>query len=122
MTTEFSEFENRRKFIRVSIYAITRYFCPLRDMEVGIQTRISNISEGGALLVTFSEGIPPESLVNMSFVMPGDESHLVTVEGKVKHTGIFEKDFFRSGIEFVKIKEKDRKAVRKLVHSKLKQT
>ena len=107
MTNEFRDFQDRRKFVRVSIYAITRYFCPLRDMEVGIQARISDISEGGALLVTFSEGIPPEAWVKMSFVMPGDGSQLVNLEGKIKHTGFFEKDLFRSGVEFLKMKKKD---------------
>jgi len=111
MTNELSEFKDRRKFVRVSIYAITRYFCPFRDMEVGVQTRISDISEGGALLLTFTEGIPPEASVKMSFVMPGDESQFVTVEGKVKHTKIFEKDLYRSGIEFFKLKKKDLQAI-----------
>jgi len=112
MTKEFSEFKNRRKFIRVSIYAITRYYCPLRDMEVGIQARISDISEGGALLVTFTEGLPLEAPVQMSFVLPGDQSQLVTVEAHVKHTGIFEQDLYRSGVEFLKMKEKDLQAIR----------
>ena len=112
MTKEFSEFKDRRRFVRVSIYAITRYFCPLRDMEVGVQTRISDISEGGALLVSFTEGIPAEASVKMSFVMPGNESLLVTVEGKIKHTGIFEKELYRSGVEFLKMKKKDLRAIR----------
>lgn len=117
MTNEFSEFKDRRKFVRVSIYAITRYFCPLRDMEVGVQARISDISEGGALLETFSEGIPPEAVVQMSFLMPGENGQLVAVEGKVRHTGFFEKEFYRSGIEFLKIKKKDREAIREYVLS-----
>jgi c-di-GMP-binding flagellar brake protein YcgR len=118
MIKESSEFKDRRRFIRVSIYAITRYFCPLRDMEVGIQTRIPDISEGGALLMTFMEGIPVEATVKMSFVMPGEESLFVSVEGIIRHTGPLEKDLYRSGVEFRKIKEKDRKAIRKFVNSK----
>jgi c-di-GMP-binding flagellar brake protein YcgR len=117
MTDEFSEFKDRRKFVRVSIYAITRYFCPLRDMEVGVQTRISDISEGGALLVTFTEGIPPEALVKMSFVMPDEGNQFVTVEGKVKHTGVLDKDLYRSGVEFIKLKKKDSQAIHAYVAS-----
>ncbi len=120
MTKEHNEPKDRRKFVRVSIYAITRYFCPLRDMEVGVQTRISDISEGGALLVTFTEGIPPEASVRMSFVMPGDESQFVTVEGKVKHTGFLEKELYRSGVEFLKLKKKDLQAIRAYVASRKK--
>lgn len=115
MTKEFGEIKERRRFVRVSIYAITRYFCPLRDMEVGVQTRISDISEGGALLVSFSEGIPPGASVKMSFVMPDDESQFVTVEGVVRHTGIFEKELYRSGVEFFKLKKKDLQAIHKYV-------
>ena len=115
MTKEFNEPKDRRKSVRVGIYAITRYFCPLRDREVGVQTRISDLSEGGALLVTFMEGVPVDAPVKMSFVMPGDGSQLVTVEGKVKHTGIFEKELYRSGVEFIKLKKKDREAIREYV-------
>lgn len=112
--------KERRKFIRVSIYAITRYFCPLRDMEVGVQTRISDLSEGGALLVTFMEGVPVGVPVRMSFIMPGKENQLVSVEGVARHTGALEKDLYRSGIEFLKLKKKDQKTIRAYVASKIK--
>lgn len=105
----------RRKYVRASIYAITRYFCPLRDREVGVQTRISDISEGGALLVTFMEGVPLEAPVKMNFVMPGDKNLLVSVEGVIRHTGPLEKDLFRSGVEFKKLKKKDLQAIREYV-------
>jgi len=108
-------FQERRKFARVSIYAITRYFCPLRDMEVGVQTRISDLSEGGALLVTFMEGVPVGAPVRMSFVMPGEANLLIAVEGVTRHSGILEKDLFRSGVEFLKIKKKDLAAIRDYV-------
>jgi c-di-GMP-binding flagellar brake protein YcgR len=112
----------RRRFIRVSIYAITRYFCPLRDTEVGVQTRISDISEGGALLVTFMEGVPVGVPVKMSFVMPGKENLLISVEGIARHTEILDKDLFRSGVEFLKIKKKDVLAIREYVASKTKRS
>ncbi len=111
MTKEFSEFKDRRKFVRVSIYAISRFFCPLRDMEVGVQTRISDISEGGALLVTFMEGVPVGAPVKMSFVLPGEEGLFISLEGIARHTGALDKDLFRSGVEFLKLKKKDLEAV-----------
>lgn len=120
MTKESGEFKDRRKFVRVSIYAITRYFCPFRDMEVGVQTRISDISEGGALLVTFMEGIPVGAPVKMSFVMPGNENLFVSVDGVVRHTGLLDKELFRSGIEFFKLHTQDREAIRKIINSKIK--
>lgn len=120
MTKESNATADRRRFVRASIYAITRYFCPLRDMEVGVQTRISDISEGGALLVTFMEGVPVEAPVKMSFVMPGDQGLLISVEGVARHTGTLDKDLFRSGVEFVKIKEKERLAIRAYVASQRK--
>jgi c-di-GMP-binding flagellar brake protein YcgR len=115
-----SEKEERRRFIRVNIYAITRYFCPLRDMEVGVQTRISDISEGGALLVTFMEGVPVGVDVKMSFVMPGKANRVVSVEGVARHTGVLEKELYRSGVEFLKIRKKDLLAIREYVASKTK--
>ena len=105
----------RRKFVRVGIYAITRYFCAIRDKEVGVQTRISDISEGGALLVTLNEGIPVDMPIRMSFVMPGKKDVFVSVEGKVRHTGFLEKDLYRSGVEFMKLKKKEKLAILEFV-------
>ena len=107
--------QERRRFVRASIYAVTRYFCPLRDREVGVQTRISDISEGGVLMVTFMEGVPVEAPIKMDFVMPGDKNVLVSVEGVIRHTGPIEKDLFRSGVEFLKLKKKDLAAIREYV-------
>ncbi len=107
--------KERRKFIRVKIYAVTRYFCPLRRTEVGIQTRISDISEGGALMETFMEGIPVDAAVKINFVMPGASDRLVVLEGKIRHTGFLEKDLYRSGIEFLKLKKKDLESIRDYV-------
>ena len=112
--------KERRKFVRASIYAITRYFCPHRDREVGVQTRISDISEGGALLVTFMEGVPIGATVKMSFVMPGEKNLLISVEGVIRHTGPLEKDLFHSGVEFLKMKKKDLLVIREYVASHLK--
>ena len=112
-----SERKERRRFIRVNIYAITRYFCPLRDMEVGVQSRISDISEGGARLVTFMEGLPVDAPVRMSFIMPGGRNILVSVEGVTRHTGFLEKDLYRSGVEFVKVKKKELLVIREYVSS-----
>ena len=119
MPNEIGQRKERRKFVRASIYAITRYFCPLRDKEVGVQARISDISEGGARILSFEEGLPPEASVKMSFVMPGEESQLVTVEGSVKHTKMLQKDLYQSGIEFFKLKKKDLQAIRRYVASPL---
>jgi len=82
---------------------------------VGVQTRISDISEGGALMVTFMEGVPVEAPVKMNFVMPGTENLLVAVEGVIRHTGPIDKDLFRSGVEFSKLKKKDLLAIREYV-------
>lgn len=117
MTKGLGELKDRRKFIRVSIYAITRYFCLLRGREVEVQTRISDISEGGAQIVNFMEGIPTGTPVKMSFVTPGDQGLLVSVEGIARHTGALDQDLFRTGIEFRNIKEKDLLTIRRYIAS-----
>jgi len=107
MTEKQNAFEDQRRFVRVGIYTITRYFCPFRDMEVGVQARISDLSPAGALLLTFSEGAPLGAEITMSFVLPGHKERLISVKGVVQHTGPFEKDVFRSGVQFTEIKKKD---------------
>lgn len=111
MTDELNGRRERRRFIRVSIYAITRYVCPFRDMEVGVQARISDISEGGALLVTSAEGVPVKTPVKISFVLPGEPGLLINVDGIVRHSGTLSKDLFRSGIEFLRVNENGKKAL-----------
>ena len=106
---------DRRKYVRVDIFAVTRYFSALRKQEVGIQTRIADLSEGGALLLTFEEGIPLDVTVLLSFHLPGFGPVLVSVEGKVRHTCLLERDLYRSGLEFLNVKQNDLQAIREYI-------
>jgi c-di-GMP-binding flagellar brake protein YcgR len=107
----------RRRFVRVDVYAVTRYFCTIRDKEIGVQTRISDISEGGAKLITFEEGIPVGTLVSMNFQLPTTPETFVTVEGMIRHSGLLDEDLYRSGIEFTKIPKRNLEAIRSYVAS-----
>ncbi|OQA52830.1 MAG: Flagellar brake protein YcgR [Candidatus Omnitrophica bacterium ADurb.Bin292] len=109
---------NRRKHVRVDVYAVTRYFCAVRDKEVGVQTRISDISEGGAKLLTFEEGIPVDTIVSMSFRLPHQENVVIKVEGMVRYSGFVEQDLFRTGVEFTKMRKKDIEVIREYVYSR----
>ena len=116
MTNEFQG-PNRRKCARADIYAITRYVCPVNDNTMEIQTRISDISEGGVLMLTYMEKLLPETLVKMNFVIPGPNGGFMVVEGKVKHTKALEKDSYQSGIEFLGVDGKNLIAIREYVAS-----
>ena len=126
---EFHDDNNRherRKHFRVDIYAVTRYFCPFRNEEIGVQTRLSDISEGGARLLTFEEGIPVNTEVLISFVLPTPKEQLVTLKGVVRHSGLLEKNLspsqnlYRTGIEFSEITPKGLRAIRSYVENKSK--
>ena len=108
----------RRRHARVDIFAVTRYYCALRKQEVGVQTRIADLSEGGALMLTFEEGVPLGMHVLLSFHIPGPESALVSVEGMIRHTNLLERDLYRSGLEFLNVKESDLKVIRKYISQK----
>lgn len=116
----------RRKFVRADIYAVTRYFSIDQGEETNIQTRLSDISEGGARLLIFEEGIPIETEVLISFILPAGKDELITVKGKVRHSGIMEKNFyasqdlFRVGVEFTDLSQKGRRAIQKYVAGKRK--
>ncbi|MFH1800578.1 MAG: PilZ domain-containing protein [Candidatus Omnitrophota bacterium] len=120
MTKEFHGFEERRKFVRASVYATIRYVCPFRGIDVEVRTQISDISEGGVQIVSFMEKIPEGAPVKMSFVTPGDQGLYITVEGIARHTKALDQDAFRTGIEFVGLKEGERTAIRKYVASRAK--
>ena len=111
---------DRRRHARVDIFAVTRYYCALRKQEVGVQTRIADLSEGGALLLTFEEGVPLGMHVLLSFHIPDPESVLVSVEGMIRHTNLLERDLYRSGLEFLNVKENDLRTIRKYISQKKK--
>ena len=110
--------QERRKFVRVSIYAVTRYFCLARNQEIGVQTRLSDISEGGAMLVTFDEGIPIDTEISVSFVLPGPNEEFVSAKAIVRHSGFLEENLFRSGVEFTKLSKAHLEAIRRYVRQK----
>lgn len=106
---------DRRKYIRVDIFAVTRYFNALRRQEVGVQTRIADISEGGALMLTFGEGIPLGTSVRLNFSLPDAVGTPIAIEGEIRHTSLLERDLYRSGLQFFNVKENDLKAIRKYI-------
>ncbi|MBU9888249.1 MAG: PilZ domain-containing protein [Candidatus Omnitrophica bacterium] len=105
----------RRQHVRVDIFAVTRYFDTLLKQEVGVQTRIADISEGGVLMLTFSEGVPLHTNVRLSFRLPDAESTLISVEGTIRHTNRLERDLYRSGLQFSGVDAKNLKAIRKYI-------
>ncbi|MFH1800081.1 MAG: PilZ domain-containing protein [Candidatus Omnitrophota bacterium] len=117
MTEKFSEFMDRRKSARVNIPALVAFFLPFDNSPAIIQTRISNISEGGALMVTFMKELPVDTLIEMSFMMPGEKGRLTTVKGRIRHTRFLEKDLYESGVEFLNLEKKDQLVIRECVAS-----
>ncbi len=113
-------FKERRKFVRIDVYAVTRFFSPTEEDEVGVQARVSDLSEGGALLLTFSQGIPVDTTISLSFVLPSEKGDFIEILGRVRHTEIKEKDIYRSGMEFLKIKGKEKRTIKEFVEARLK--
>ena len=107
----------RRMYVRVDLYAVTHYCCPIRRREVNIQSRVANLSRGGAMLLTYSEGLPVGTEIEISFTLPDKKEHLVTVKAKVRHTGLHEpspsrtQSLYRSGVEFFMVDAKTEKII-----------
>lgn len=114
-STKMKSLHEKRKHVRVDIFAVARYFDPLRMQETGVQTRIANISEGGALLLTFDRGIPVDMSVLLHFRLPEEKSPLISAEGIIRHTSFLEKGLYRSGMEFHNLSEDVLKAIRKYI-------
>lgn len=117
MTEEFHELMYNRKFARVNIHALVQFLLPLESSPATLHTRISDISEGGVLLVTSTKALNIDTLIDLSFVMPGAGGQLAVIRGKVRHTRNLEKDLYESGVEFLDLKEKDRLVIRAYVDS-----
>lgn len=124
MTTDKNEaekrFNERRKFIRINIYAVTRFFSLTEESEVGVQARVYDLSEGGAMLLTFSQGIPVDTPISLSFVLPTKKGDFIEMLGIVRHTEAKGEDIYRSGVEFLKPKGRDRQVIKKFVEASLK--
>ena len=122
MTEKSSESMDRRKSARVNIQAHVAFFL---DNSPGIiQTRISDISEGGASMVTFMKELPVDASIEMSFMMPvkreedgRDRPQLTTVKGRIRYTRFLKKNFYESGVEFLNLEKKDHLVIREYVAS-----
>lgn len=122
MTEKFSESTDRRKSARVNIQAHVAFFL---DNSPGImQTRISDISEGGASMVTFMKELPVGASIEMSFMMPvkqeedgRNRQRLITVKGRIRYTRFLEKDHYESGVAFLNLEKKDQLVIRECVAS-----
>ena len=115
MTEEHNKFMNRRTFARANIHVLARYVCPADVNPFEDETRISDFSEGGALIVTLGKELPGEALIKMEFIMPGNG--ILNLLGKIKYSDPLEATSYRSGVEFLELKEKDRLAIRQYVAS-----
>lgn len=117
MPNEFRSPNNRRRYARTNIFVRAHYTCPIRNAPVEVQTRISDISEGGVSLITSPDQLPLNTIIMMSFVIPGSNGGLVTVGGKVKDTKVIGQNTYRSGIEFIGMDKKHLLAIREYVAS-----
>ena len=96
MPNEFRSPSNRRRYARANIFVRAHYTCPIRNATVEVQTRISDISEGGVSLITSPDQLPPNTVIMMSFVIPGSNGGLVTIGGRVRTFIIFSVTMDRS--------------------------
>jgi c-di-GMP-binding flagellar brake protein YcgR len=124
MTEKSSDSIDRRKSARVNIQVQVAFFFPSSNTPGVIQARISNVSEGGALIVIFMRELLADSLIEMSFMMPDkneedgrDRQRLVVVKGRIRYTKPLGKNLFESGVEFQHLEEKDRVLIRKCIAS-----
>lgn len=102
-----------RRNIRMEIQATVRYFCPPGKNETSVTAWVSNISEGGALLVTARDGIPVGAEIRATFPLRGHGSESpVTVAGHIRHSRYLQDGKYGSGAEFSDISEEVRKKIR----------
>jgi len=103
----------RRQHRRVHVYIVTRFYKSCSKDCSATQTRIADLSEGGARLMTFDEGLPVGSDIVIDFDLPDASSQdSISVLACVRHSAHHEKDLFRSGVEFLDLKPFDRERLR----------
>ena len=106
---------NRRQSVRLNISCLAKYSVEGVAKRVSTLTNLINVSEGGALVVTFDVQLVPKTKVELQFQMPNLAKPIV-VQGEVVQSHPKKKSVYQAGVRFLNLKEEDRQALRNFIN------
>jgi hypothetical protein len=110
---------DRRKYPRLSLNCVAKFTATDTKEKISCLTNLMNLSEGGALVVTFDQKIPANSKVELEFPLPNSKK-TIRAEGTVRNTVSRGKRFFESCIQFSNVSREDQSVLNDFVESRLK--
>jgi len=105
---------NRRQSVRLNISCLAKYSVEGVAKRVSTLTNLINVSEGGALVVTFDVQLVPKTKVELQFQIPSF-SRPVVVQGEVVQSHPKKKNVYQAGVRFLNLKEEDRQGLRSFI-------
>ncbi len=106
---------NRRQSVRLNISCLAKYSVAGLAKKVPALTNLINVSEGGALVVTFDLQLVPKTRIELQFQMP-NIGKAIAVQGEVVQSHQKRKDVYQTGVRFLNLKEEDRQVIRDFIH------
>jgi len=105
---------NRRKSVRLHISCLAKYNVAGQAKRVSTLTNLVNLSEGGALVVTFDTRLAPKAKIELQFQMPNMDRAIIA-QGEVVQSHAKKKNVYQAGIQFLSLKEEDRQAIHSFI-------
>lgn len=106
---------NRRQSVRLNISCLAKYSVEGLAKRVSTLTNLINVSEGGALVVTFGVQLVPKTKVELQFQMPNIARPIVA-QGEVVQSHPKKKNVYQAGVRFLNLKEEDRQGLRSFIN------
>ena len=110
---------DRRRHPRLNLHCVAKFETKDTKEKLSCLTNLMNLSEGGALVVTFNQKIPSNTKVELEFPLPGIKG-TVKAEGTVRNTVAKGKKFFESCIQFSDLSKENQNILKEFVESRLK--
>ena len=105
---------NRRQYGRLNISCLSKYDTEVAGKKENALTNLINISEGGALIVTFNKKLAPKTWVALEFQLP-DIAKAISAQGEVVRTYERRKGIYQAGIQFKNLKADDLQKIKEFI-------
>ena len=109
---------NRRHSGRLYISCLAKYDAEVGGKKENALTNLINISEGGALIVTFHKKLAPKTLMDLQFQLP-NMNKAISVQGEVARTYERRKGIYQAGIQFKNLKADDLQKIKEFIGKRL---
>jgi c-di-GMP-binding flagellar brake protein YcgR len=101
---------DRRRNIRLNVSCLAKYSVGGSAKSGATLTNLVNLSEMGALVVTFDKQLFPKTKIELQFQLPG-ASKPVAAQGEVVRSSQRKRNIYLAGVQFQNLKDDARRII-----------